>query len=331
MRHLPPPRFRPMEARRADALPAGSGWSFEPKWDGFRALAVRQGGEASLWAKSGRPLGRYFPDIVALLQASALDDFVADGELIIEVEGRPAFDALQLRLHPAASRVRHLAAAQPARLVLFDLPFGPGGDDLTAQPLAARRQALARFLAAAGLGPQVTQSRSTVARRTALAWLRRSGLGALDGVVAKRLDAPYRPGERDMVKVKRRRSADCVVGGFRYLAGRQEVGSLLLGLYDGEGLLHHVGFTATIPAAERGALTRRLERLRGPGFTGRAPGGPSRWSSAERTAWEPLRPRLVVEVRFDQVTGGRFRHGATLLRWRPDKAPEQCTLDQLEG
>lgn len=332
MPSLPPAGFRPMEARRAEALPAGAGWSFEPKWDGFRALAVKQGGKAALWAKSGRPLGRYFPEVLALLEASPLEDFVADGELLVERAGVPDFDALQLRLHPAASRVRRLAAEQPAGLVLFDLPFAPGGENLTQRPLAERRAALRRFLDAADLGKSVRLSPVTTARRTALAWLRRSGAGACDGVVAKRVDEPYCPGERAMVKVKRRRSADCVVGGFRYLRGKAEVGSLLLGLYDAEGRLHHVGFTSTIPAGERAALTGRLEGLRGgPGFTGRAPGGPSRWSDERSAAWEPLRPRLVVEVRFDQVTGGRFRHGTTLLRWRPDKAPAQCTLEQLGG
>jgi ATP-dependent DNA ligase len=326
-----------MEARTAAALPAEPGaWQYEPKWDGFRALARKWRGEDALYGKTGKPLARYFPDIEAIVARAALDDFLLDGEMVIDVGGVPSFEALQLRLHPAASRVAKLVAEAPARLVLFDALVLPGGEDITAWPLAKRRTALERILPKLNLGPTVTLSPATTALAEAEAWLATAGEGALDGVVAKRLDEPYRPGKRAMVKVKRLRSADCVVGGFRYLRGGQPggkrlVGSLLLGLYDDEGRLNHVGHTSTIAADERAALTRRLEKLRGgPGFTGKAPGGPSRWSTAEDSAWEPVKPALVVEVRFDQVTGERFRHGTTLLRWRPDKSPRQCSFDQLK-
>jgi ATP-dependent DNA ligase len=319
----------PMEARLVDALPEGEGWRFEPKWDGFRCLAARAGDAIDLRAKSGKPLGRYFPDMVELLRALPAERFLLDGELAIQVGDTLSFDALQARLHPAESRVRKLAAETPAILILFDI-LAFDGKSLLASTLAERRSVLESFYAEIGERKRLKLSPWTDDRAEAQRWLDRSG-GALDGVIAKRRDDVYRPGERAMFKVKRRRSADCVVGGFRYESGSPEVGSLLLGLYDDEGKLHHVGFTSTIPDADRHALTRRLERLiEKPGFTGRAPGGPSRWSSERSAEWQPLRPELVVEVRYDQVTGDRFRHGTKLLRWRPDKAPRQCTFDQLE-
>jgi ATP-dependent DNA ligase len=316
-----------MEALLAAELPDGKGWRYEPKWDGFRCLARRAGPEVTLTSKSGKPLGRYFPDVVAMLGALKDRDFLLDGELIIPVGDALSFDALQLRLHPAESRVRKLAAQHPAELMAFDL-LEQGGKSLAGLPLAERRQKLERFFSR-NRAPGLHLSPTTDDRRTALQWLERSG-GALDGVIAKRADQPYRPGERAMVKVKQQRTADCVVGGFRYAEKKAEVGSLLLGLYDDEGLLDHVGFTSAIPAKERPALTDRLEKLiEPPGFTGRAPGGPSRWNSTRSMAWEPLRPVLVVEVRYDQVTGRRFRHGTGFLRWRPDKDPKQCTFEQL--
>ena len=253
-----------------------------------------------------------------------------DGELLVPKDGGYDFEELQLRLHPAASRVAKLAAAHPAVYVLFDL-LADDRTKLVEQPLAERRRRLEAFHA--GLGAEDVQlSPATTDREAALRWL--DDLGpSLDGVVAKRLDLPYRAGERDgMVKWKRLRTADCVVGGFRYGKDSEQVGSLLLGLYDEEGRLNHVGFTSTLPREERPALTRRLENLRKPpGFDGRAPGGPSRWSTERSGAWEPLAPKLVVEVRYDHVTGGRFRHGTALLRWRPDKAPRQCTFEQLSA
>jgi ATP-dependent DNA ligase len=326
----------PMEAKAAATLPRQDGppsdglWQYEPKWDGFRCLAFKAGSAVELRAKSGKPLGRYFPEVVSLLGAAAPAQFVVDGELVIDIGGNLSFDALQARLHPAESRIRKLAAETPARLILFDILLGVDGENLTAAALSRRREALEHFVAAAGVPGKLTLSPMTRDDQVAERWLRQAGSGALDGVVAKRLDLPYLPGERVMIKVKPHRTADCVVGGFRYQNGGEEVGSLLLGLYDRNGRLNHVGFTATIADQERPALTRRLEALREPpGFTGNAPGGPSRWSTERSAEWQPLRPELVVEVRFDQITAGRFRHGTKLVRWRPDKAPRQCTADQL--
>jgi ATP-dependent DNA ligase len=319
----------PMEAKTADTLPDGAGqWQYEPKWDGFRCLAFKAGDKVDLRAKSGKPLGRYFPEVVSMLRALKAKEFVVDGEIVIDVDGALSFDALQMRLHPAESRIRRLSAETPAKLILFDMLAGPGGSVMD-QPLSARRKALEAFIPSTG-STGLELSRSTQDVMTAVKWLSQSGQGSTDGVVAKRLDEGYRPGERAMVKVKRLRTADCVVGGFRYLASSPEVGSLLLGLYDGEGKLDHVGFTSTIAEQDRPQLTRQLEALRSPpGFTGKAPGGPSRWSTERSGQWEPLKPKLVVEVRFDHVTSDRFRHGTKFIRWRPDKHPKQCTFDQL--
>jgi ATP-dependent DNA ligase len=319
----------PMEALLADRLPGAAGWQYEPKWDGFRCLAFKAGHAVELRAKSGNPLGRFFPEVVAMIDGLTADHFVVDGELVIEIDGHLDFDALQLRLHPAESRIRKLAAETPARLVLFDMLVAPDGTALLGRPLMERRRRLEAFAADAAIPKRLVLSPATRDRDRAEAWLDERS-GATDGVIAKRLDGRYQPGERAMIKVKRLRTADCVVGGFRYASGSREVGSLLLGLYNDEGLLDHVGFTATISHAERAVLTRRLEELRElPGFTGKAPGGPSRWSTERSGEWQPLRPELVVEVRYDQVTGGRFRHGTRLLSWRPDKAPRQCTFDQI--
>lgn len=323
------PGIEAMEAKLVDSLPSGEGWRFEPKWDGFRCLAFRDGEEVALQSKSGKPLQRYFPEMGEALRALAVERFVLDGELIIPVGGTLSFEALQMRLHPAESRVRKLAAETPAQLMLFDCLEGPDGASLAERPLSARRSALEAFFEAAGRPAQLQLSPFTEDRAIAQAWLDSAG-GALDGVVAKRSDAGYAFGERAMLKIKQLRTADCVVGGFRYASGGGEVGSLLLGLYDAAGKLDHVGFTSNIPAGERAALTRRLEGLiEAPGFTGSAPGGPSRWSSERSGDWQPLRPELVVEVRYDHVTGARFRHGTRFLRWRPDKAPDQCRIDQL--
>jgi ATP-dependent DNA ligase len=317
----------PMEALLAAELPRGSGWQFEPKWDGFRCLARRDGADVTLTSKSGKPLGRYFPDVVEMLGKLAAKDFLLDGELIIPVGDALSFNALQLRLHPAESRVRELVSMHPAELMLFDV-LELEGQDLTREPLAKRRQALEKFIAR-NQAPRLQLSPVTLERETAVKWLQHSG-GALDGVVAKQRDLDYRPGERAMVKVKQQRTADCVVGGFRYAERKRVVGSLLLGLYDDEGRLDHVGFTSAIPANERMQLTSDLEALvEPPGFTGSAPGGPSRWNSERSMAWEPLRPILVLEVRYDQVTQRRFRHGTGFVRWRPDKEPRNCTFEQL--
>jgi len=317
-----------MEALLAAELPEGSGWQYEPKWDGFRCLAQRDGDKAELISKNGKPLGRYFPEVLEVIASINRERFLLDGELIIPVGDALSFDALQLRLHPAESRVRKLAAATPAEIMLFDL-LSLGGDDFADQPLSKRRSALETFVEALN-EPKLKLSPATTDRDTALEWLERSG-GALDGVIAKRLDQPYKSGERAMVKVKPERTADCVVGGFRYAEKKPVVGSLLLGLYDDQGLLDHVGFTSAMPADERERLTADLEKLiQPPGFTGSAPGGPSRWRTERTAQWQPLKPVLVVEVKYDQVTSRRFRHGTALLRWRPDKDPKQCTFDQLK-
>lgn len=320
--------FAAMEARSAEALPADAGWQFEPKWDGFRCIAVRQGDAVALFGKSGKPLGRYFPDMVALLAALPAGDFVLDGELTIPVDGRLSFDALQMRLHPAASRVAKLAAEHPAVYVLFDLLLAPGNRPLAALPLGERRKELEHFFGSIER-PGLRLSPATIEHREAEAWL--AGAGSdLDGVIAKRLDAPYAAGERQMLKIKRIRTADCVVGGFRYGTGSKLVGSLLLGLYDEADKLNHVGFTSALADEDKAELTRRLEALAGgTGFTGRAPGGPSRWSTERTEHYEALRPELVVEVAYDHVSSERFRHGTRLLRWRPDKRPDQCRMEQL--
>jgi ATP-dependent DNA ligase len=321
----------PMEAKLVDELPADEGWRFEPKWDGFRCLAFRSGDEVELKAKSGKPLGRYFPDVVEMLKALPVKRFVVDGELTIAVDGQLSFDALQLRLHPAESRVRKLAAEHPASLVLFDCLMDARGRSLVDAPLAKRRAELEALFARFKDTGRVSLSPGTEDRGQARKWLREVG-AALDGVVAKRLDGAYEPGERAMLKIKRMRTADCVVGGFRYEKDSREVGSLLLGLYNDQGLLDHVGFCSTITDAERPALTRRLEALAGgEGFSGDKPGGPSRWSNGRSSEWTPLRPEIVVEVRYDHVTGERFRHGTKLIRFRPDKAPRQCTMEQLRA
>lgn len=320
--------IEPMEARSVDHLPTDSGWQFEPKWDGFRCIAVKQGGAVALFAKSGKPLGRYFPDVVALLEDLPVDGFVLDGELTIPVDGRLSFDALQMRLHPAASRVNKLAAEHPAVYVLFDLLRTPDGKPTAVLPQVDRRQALESFFAPIER-QGIRLSPVTADRAEAERWLAGAG-GDVDGVIAKRLDAPYAAGERNMLKIKRIRTADCVVAGFRYGTGSKLVGSLLLGLYDDAGKLNHVGFTSALAEEDKPQLTERLDALRGgTGFTGHAPGGPSRWSTERTEQYEKLRPELVVEVAFDHVSGERFRHGTGLLRWRPDKRPDQCRMEQL--
>lgn len=321
----------PMETVSAEALPKADGvWQYEPKWDGFRCLAFKQDSAVELRAKSGKPLGRYFPEVVAFLVDLPVPCFVVDGELVIEVDKRLSFEALQMRLHPAESRIRKFAAATPARLTLFDMLVAPDGANLLNEPLSRRREILEAFIASAGVSKTLTLSPRTLDYAEAEGWVNAAGRGETDGVVAKRLDGVYEPGQRAMIKVKHLRTADCVVGGFRYESGGHQVGSLLLGLYDDEGKLNHVGYTSTISDVERPALTRQLEALRQPpGFTGQAPGGPSRWSTERSGEWMPVRPVMVAEVRFDHVTDGRFRHGTKMIRWRPDKAPRQCTLQQI--
>jgi ATP-dependent DNA ligase len=324
-----PVSLEPMEARTASKLPDGPGWQYEPKWDGFRCLAFRAGDAVEVRAKSGKSLSRFFPEVVANLRGLPVESFVVDGELVIPVGGALSFDALQMRLHPAASRIERLARETPAALILFDCLLRTRGEPLLARPFEERRSVVEALVGEFGEAGGVSLTPCTRERERAEAWLAGRHV-QMDGVMAKRLDLPYLPGERAMLKVKHLRTADCVVGGFRYESGGRRVGSLLLGLYDEAGLLHHVGFTSGIAADERAALTAPLETLvEPPGFTGDAPGGPSRWSTARSAEWQPLRPELEVEVRYDHVTGRRFRHGTRLVRWRPDKAPAQCTFEQL--
>ena len=329
---LPIPRsYAPMEALQVGELPLGEQWQYEPKWDGFRCIAFRDGAKVDLMSKAGKPLGRYFPDIVDAVKAIDAERFVLDGEIVIPVGKLLSFDELLLRIHPAASRVRMLAEEHPALLIVFDLLVDSAGASLVKQPLAERRVALEEFavkhLAGAGA---LRLSPATTAERTVKRWYASVG-SALDGVIAKRRDLPYQNGERTgMQKLKQKRTADCVVGGFRYASKGTSMGSILLGLYDEHGLLNHVGFCSAFPVAERRELTPKLEALAGkPGFTGQAPGGPSRWSTERTGEWVPLKAKLVVEVEYDHFTGGRFRHGTGFLRWRPDKAPKQCTFKQV--
>ena len=316
-----------MEALLAEDLPDGPGWQYEPKWDGFRCIAARDGNDVLLWSKSGKPLARYFPEIAAMFGRLKARRFILDGELLILSGNAVSFEALQLRLHPAESRVRKLAAESPAMFMAFDC-LASGSRMLAAKPLSERRSELQKLLAKES-EPMIMLSPATLDRDEAIGWLERPG-GALDGVIAKRLDQAYQPGERAMIKVKQRRTADCVVGGFRYGRNDRLVASLLLGLYDKAGLLHHVGLTSSIATRDRPAWTKELSKLiKAPGFTGNAPGGPSRWSTDRTSEWQPLKPSIVVEVQYDQVTGGRFRHGTRLLRRRPDKSPAQCTCEQL--
>ena len=324
-----------MEARSVDSIPRGSEWQYEPKWDGFRCLLSRHGTKVALHSKSGEDLTRYFPELAGAALKLKASTFLLDGEIVVPHGRAFSFDDLLQRIHPAASRVRKLAAETPALFLAFDLLAAADNKHLAAQPLCRRRPALEAFADTYfKSSPSFRLSPVTSSHATATKWLAHAG-GGCDGVVAKRLDVPYRPGDRDGVrKIKNFRSADCVVGGFRYatrkLNGKKVVGSLLLGLYDTSGLLHHVGFTSAIKQRDKAALTARVEPLIAkPGFTGNAPGGPSRWSTERSAQWCPLKPKLVVEVAYDHFSGDRFRHGTSILRWRPDKAPKQCTFDQL--
>jgi ATP-dependent DNA ligase len=322
--------YPPMEAQPASELPSGTDWQYEPKWDGFRGLAFRDGKKITLQSKSGKPLTRYFPELVAALLDLSPRQFVLDGEIVIALDGSLSFDHLLMRIHPAPSRILKLSQSTPCAFLVFDLLVNERGKSLTHFPLSVRRKELEafaqRYLKGKGL---IRLSPATQDLAKARKWF---AIGSgLDGIIAKRRDMSYQSGERKGIKkVKWQRTADCVVGGFRYLEKKPEVGSLLLGLYDPVGNLDHVGFTSSISALARPALTSKLRKLvRPPGFTGKAPGGPSRWSKRSGD-WEPLAPKLVVEVQFDHFSGGRFRHGTKFLRWRPDKAPTQCTFEQVK-
>jgi ATP-dependent DNA ligase len=324
-----------MEARSVDAIPRGTEWQYEPKWDGFRCLLSRHGDTVDLRSKSGEDLARYFPELVRGALALKATAFLLDGEIVVPHGRTFSFDNLLQRIHPAASRVKKLSQETPALFLVFDLLATATDKKLAASPLRERRSALEAFAKVQFKAhPTFRLSPATTSYATAQKWLKQSGSGS-DGVIAKRIDLPYQAGNRDgMQKIKKFRSADCVIGGFRYasnrIANRKVVGSLLLGLYDDQGLLHHVGFTSAIKQVEKPALTSKLEPLIAPpGFTGNAPGGPSRWSTARSAEWCPLKPKLVIEVCYDHFSGERFRHGTSILRWRPDKAPRQCSFDQL--
>lgn len=320
-----------MEALLVSSIPEGDEWEYEPKWDGFRCLAFRDGDEIELQSKSGQPLARYFPEIVEQLLKLKATRFVIDGELVIPSGDGLSFDDLLQRIHPAASRIAKLAKETPANYVVFDLLVDDAGKTVYDIPLSARRRMLEKFSKKYfAKNKSIELSPVTDDIKVARDWLSTTGI-KLDGVIAKRRDFPYRSGERDgMQKVKRMRTADCVVGGFRYASKGRVVGSLLLGLYDKDGLLHHIGYTSSFTEEQRKELTKVVEPLiKPPGFSGNKPGGPSRWSTKRSAEWEPLAPKLVVEVQYDHFSGGRFRHGTKFLRWRPDKKPKQCTIDQV--
>ena len=371
------PPYPPAEAKPVKDLPRQADWLYEPKWDGFRCLAFRQGDEVALQSKAGQPLGRYFPEVVAALLALPARKFVLDGEIVIRSGAGLDFDALLQRIHPAASRIQRLSQETPATYMIFDLLVDARGRSLADGPLSARRMALQEF-AAANIEAEPERKRKKTTARTTLKnadqrlmlspassdfataekWMREGAASGWDGVIAKRLNCEYMSGERTgMVKVKRIRTADCVVGGFRWARGAksssgepadgkgaepktkeskkrptEEVGSLLLGLYNKNGELDHIGFSASFTREERKKLKSILKPLMGgEGFSGKAPGGPSRWTrDARDTEWFPLKPKLVGEFQYDHFSGGRFRHGTKFLRWRPEKKPQQCTMAQIQ-
>ncbi|HYC89566.1 MAG TPA: ATP-dependent DNA ligase [Thermoanaerobaculia bacterium] len=323
------PPYAPMEAKRVDKIPTGDHWQFEPKWDGFRAIVFRDGNDVYVQSKAGQPLARYFPEVVEAALQLKQKQFVLDGEIVVPVGGTLSFDDLLQRIHPAESRIRKLAETTPAHYYVFDL-LALKTKDFTKLPIEDRRDKLEELFESVK-HELVHLSPATQDRKLALEWFKKFGAVGLDGVMAKRLGEPYHSGDREgMVKVKHLKTADCVVGGFRYGEGTKTVGSLLLGLYDDEGRLVHIGHTSSIKHADRAELTKKLEKLRGKNpFEVRVPGAPSRWASERSSEWEPVKPKLVCEVEYDYFSQGRFRHGSKFLRWRPDKAPEQCTMEQV--
>lgn len=336
------PPFPPMEAKSVKEIPEGKEWIYEPKWDGFRCLVFRKGSEVLLQSKAGQPLARYFPELVEGFRALPAKQFVLDGEIVIFVGGQPSFDDLLMRIHPAASRIRRLSQGTPASFLAFDLLVDERGKALVESSQTERREALEEFFASIRKTPTLSPktgdkggatiqlSPSTRDRAQALRWMKELAGSGFDGVVAKRSDLPYASGERAMQKIKKIRTADCVVGGFRWASKGGEVGSLLLGLYNDDGELDHVGFTSSFKSEQRKELRKILKPLMGgKGFSGRAPGGPSRWSTERSGEWERLEPKLVCEVAFDYFNQGRFRHGTKFLRWRPEKSPKQCTMEQV--
>ncbi|MDQ3880252.1 MAG: ATP-dependent DNA ligase [Chloroflexota bacterium] len=342
------PPVEPMLAKLTPAIPDGEGWMYEPKWDGFRALVFRDGDEVYLQSRDLKPLDRYFPELRPQLAALSARRFVLDGEIVIATpQGALDFEALLLRIHPAASRVAMLAEQTPASFVAFDL-VAHDDDDLRDRPFADRRSRLEAVMSGAPASVHLTPA--TTDRATATDWFHRFEGAGLDGVIGKRLDDPYRPGQREMLKIKHLRTADCVVPGFRWHKNGPGtmVGSLLLGLWNAHGHLQHVGVTSSFSNDERRRLVAFLEPYRTEGLDGhpwadwaiaeqeaalagrRLPGATSRWNRGKDLSWQPLRPELVCEVAFDHLQGERFRHAATFKRWRPDKPPDACRYDQLE-
>jgi ATP-dependent DNA ligase len=326
------PPYPPMEAKSVEQVPQDDDLQYEPKWDGFRCLAFKDGDVVALQSKAGQPLGRYFPELVQALAGISEKVFVIDGEIVIGKGGHFSFDDLLMRIHPAASRIRKLSLETPATLLVFDMLVNSDGASLVDRPLGSRREELVRFFGRVK-SDSVRLSPASTSFETAQKWLKELSASGFDGVIAKRLDAAYASGERTaMQKIKRIRTADCVVGGFRWASKGGKVGSLLLGLHDENGKLNHVGFSSSFKAGERDALESLLKPyMGGAGFSGRAPGGPSRWSTERTGEWEALDPKLVCEVRYDHFSGGRFRHGTKFLRWRPEKKPKDCTFEQLSS
>jgi len=325
------PPYPPAEAKSVGEIPRGAEWIYEPKWDGFRCVAFRKGDEVLLQSKAGQPLGRYFPELIDALRVLPEKQFILDGEIVIFRGGHLSFDDLLMRIHPAESRIRKLSKETPVTFMVFYLLLDARGKPLVDRPLSERKAELKEFfedLAAKGM---VRISPASRDHAQVEKWMSELAPVGLDGVVAKLGDAPYASGERTaMVKIKRLRTADCVVGGFRYAEKGGGIGSLLLGLQNEEGKLDHIGFTSSFTAEQRQELKKVVEPLIAPpGFTGKAPGGPSRWSTRRSDEWKPLKPKLVCEVRYDHFSGGRFRHGTKFLRWRPDKKPKQCTFEQV--
>jgi len=322
-----PPPIKPMLAKLSAEIPSGEGWLYEPKWDGFRAIVFREGDELTIGSRNSKPLERYFPEVVPALLDCLPQRAVVDGEIVIAGEKGLDFDALLLRIHPAASRVKMLSESMPSTFVAFDL-IAEGDHDLRSLPFEHRR---AKLEASVGSSKDVFLTPQTSDLLTAKGWFTEFEGAGLDGIVAKLAASSYLPGERAMVKVKHLRTVDCVVAGYRLAKDALGVGSLLLGLYV-SGVLHYVGHTSSFTQKQKRELLPELQAIEGEGGfgMGRTPGGPSRWAAADEKQWVPLKPILVCEVSFDHLQGERFRHGATFLRWRPDRSPKDCTFAQLE-